>query len=229
MPYWPSGITSWLARVKKCGLIHAIDVQRSIKGKTETGVRFIYSYELGLLLNNIVDRMSAGVHDGVTVRHVACSVHGCTNTLLSQRDLYCYTHRDLLKVCCIRGCLQDAEPGFRTCQDVSHRAFQTTAEQKNTAMFQLHSRLRQAGISQVPRAGEIDLDEDNDPVLNEGEEDEEDNAAGTASGQQPRLKGRIYRNWTHNEQLFVRCCGVIISRATFFGSEGVSGINVSSI
>ena len=40
------------------------------------------------------------------------------------------------------------------------------------------------------------------------------------------LKGRFSRRWTHNEQLFVRCCGIIISRATFYGSEGVSGVKV---
>lgn len=40
------------------------------------------------------------------------------------------------------------------------------------------------------------------------------------------VKGRTARRWTHNEQLFVRCCGVIVSRATFFGSEGVSGVKV---
>lgn len=34
------------------------------------------------------------------------------------------------------------------------------------------------------------------------------------------------RRWTHNEQLFVRCCGVILSRATMYASEGVSGVKV---
>lgn len=43
------------------------------------------------------------------------------------------------------------------------------------------------------------------------------------------FKGRIYRRWTHNEQLFVCCCGVILSRATFFGSEGILGVVVSTI
>jgi len=40
------------------------------------------------------------------------------------------------------------------------------------------------------------------------------------------IKGRLSRRWTHNKQLFVRCCDVITSRATFFGSEGVSGVKV---
>ncbi|KAJ7486073.1 hypothetical protein B0H11DRAFT_1721890, partial [Mycena galericulata] len=140
-------------------------------------------------------RMSAGVHDGVTVRHIACSVHDCTVALRSQRDLFCPTHQHLMQVCCINGCQTQAEPGFRTCTESTHRAFQEAAEEQNSAMFQLHTRLRNAGLSQIPKAADT------------------------------RIKGRLYRNWTHNEQLFVRCCGIIISRATFFGSEGVSGVN----
>ncbi|KAJ7178701.1 hypothetical protein C8R43DRAFT_942315 [Mycena crocata] len=42
-------------------------------------------------------RMSAGVHDGVTVRHLACSVHDCTEALESQRDLFCQSHSHLNK------------------------------------------------------------------------------------------------------------------------------------
>ncbi|KAJ7492057.1 hypothetical protein FB451DRAFT_1021989, partial [Mycena latifolia] len=132
-------------------------------------------------------RMSGSIHDGVTVRHVTCGVHDCTEAVQSQRDHFCYTHRELIKICCIRGCSAPTEPGFRTCTEPTHRAFQTDAEEQNTAMFQLHS---------LP-----------------------------ASAALPAVKGKLYRSWTNNEQLFVRCCGVIISRATFFGSEGVSGVN----
>ncbi|KZV83825.1 hypothetical protein EXIGLDRAFT_625124 [Exidia glandulosa HHB12029] len=32
------------------------------------------------------------------------------------------------------------------------------------------------------------------------------------------------RTWTHNEQLAVRCCGVIISRATMFQAEAITGV-----
>ncbi|KAJ7892674.1 hypothetical protein B0H13DRAFT_1625428, partial [Mycena leptocephala] len=131
-------------------------------------------------------RMTAGVHDGVSVRHVCCSVHDCLQAVSSQRDLFCFAHRDLLKVCCIKGCNSMAEPGFRTCSIESHRAFQKAGEERNTAMFQLHT----------PSAA--------------------------SSG--AKVKGKLARSWTHNEQLFVRCCGVIISRATFFGSEGITGV-----
>ncbi|KAJ7510345.1 hypothetical protein B0H11DRAFT_1702034, partial [Mycena galericulata] len=140
-------------------------------------------------------RMTAGVHDGITVRHVCCSVHDCTEPLPTQRSLFCHTHRDRIKICCIHGCKAEAEAGFRTCTLPAHREFQKETDLRNTAMFQLHARLRNAGISQVPVAGST-----------------------------PKVRGHISRSWTHNEQLFVRCCGIIISRATFFGSEGIAGV-----
>ncbi|KAJ7139316.1 hypothetical protein C8R44DRAFT_827942 [Mycena epipterygia] len=167
-------------------------------------------------------RMSGGVHDGVTVRMAACSVHDCTEALQSQRDLFCHTHRDLINICCIRKCNAVARPGFRTCTEPTHMAFQSDAEEQNTAMFQLHSRLRNAGVPQVPRAGgHTSTSTPNAPPATTNPA-----PASTSSESQEgaALKGRLYRNWTHNEQLFVRCCGVIISRATFFGSEGVSGV-----
>ncbi|KAJ7364747.1 hypothetical protein DFH08DRAFT_681769 [Mycena albidolilacea] len=89
-----------------------------------------------------LDRMSAGVHDNVTVRHVVCSVCDCTEALLPQCNSYCPTNQDQMKVCCINGCDDMAQPGYRTCMQSAQRAFQSAAEQKNTAMFQLRSRLR---------------------------------------------------------------------------------------
>ncbi len=42
-----------------------------------------------------------------------------------------------------------------------------------------------------------------------------------------KVKSTLARRWTHNEQLVVKCCGVIISRATFYNSEGMSNVLVS--
>jgi hypothetical protein len=40
------------------------------------------------------------------------------------------------------------------------------------------------------------------------------------------FKAQLGRRWTHNEQLIVRPCGIIIARATFFGAEAVSSVAV---
>lgn len=45
---------------------------------------------------------------------------------------------------------------------------------------------------------------------------------------QPKMKSAMYRKWTHNEQLMVRCCGIILSRATFYESEGSRNALVSA-
>ncbi|KAK0443244.1 hypothetical protein EV421DRAFT_1903743 [Armillaria borealis] len=37
--------------------------------------------------------------------------------------------------------------------------------------------------------------------------------------------GRLNRKWTHNEQLFVRPCGVIVSRCTFYNTESLTACN----
>lgn len=47
-------------------------------------------------------------------------------------------------------------------------------------------------------------------------------------GRGRRLKGSFGRRWTHNEQLIVRPCGVVISRATFYASESMSAAKVRS-
>ncbi|KAJ7673002.1 hypothetical protein DFH06DRAFT_1358623, partial [Mycena polygramma] len=89
--------------------------------------------------------MTAGVHDGVAVRHVCCSVHDCKDPVPTQRSFFCNTHQDLLRICCIHGCESDAEPGFRTCSLPAHRAFQKETDLRNSAMFQLRDRLRNTG------------------------------------------------------------------------------------
>lgn len=41
------------------------------------------------------------------------------------------------------------------------------------------------------------------------------------------VKARLGRKRTHNEELCVASCGVILGRATFYGSEAPNGVRVS--
>lgn len=123
---------------------------------------------------------------------------------LSQHDLYCLTHQDRMKVCCINGCDDVAEPGYRTCTKSAHRAFQSAAGQKNTAVFQLCSQLRHTGISQAPTAGlslgpdAVTLSSSPEPSSVPHEASSED-LLSSQPADVPCLTGRLYRNWTHNE------------------------------
>lgn len=42
----------------------------------------------------------------------------------------------------------------------------------------------------------------------------------------PKLFARFGRRRTHNEQLLVHPCEVILSRATFYGSEAINAVKV---
>ncbi|KAJ7170302.1 hypothetical protein C8R43DRAFT_1120731 [Mycena crocata] len=113
-------------------------------------------------------------------------------------------------------------------------------------MFQLKSRLHKAGISHVPLAGEEhtpsftpvddtgdfaeDLDLSNEDSVPDALEPMTDipqpSQAANRAAPPTKLKAKLTRSWTHNEQLFGCCCGIIISSATLFVSEGVTGAKV---
>ncbi|KAK6984509.1 hypothetical protein R3P38DRAFT_2575937 [Favolaschia claudopus] len=145
-------------------------------------------------------QISAIVMDGVTVGHVTCSVYNCKIRLESTQDRFCPFHSGRKLICCIIDCMDKADTGHITCAIPTHRYWEKVQKKRRTAMFQLKKRLNRAG------------------VLNGDEADARDELQVP-----PTVKGRMSRSWTHNEQLLVRCCGIILSRATFYGSEGVSG------
>ncbi|KAJ7623919.1 hypothetical protein DFH06DRAFT_1340239 [Mycena polygramma] len=159
-------------------------------------------------------QMTAGVHDGVTVRNPTCKVHDCTEPLPTQKSRFCAIHDHLNNICYINGCNAAVELSFNTCNLASHRAHEMASRERHSAMFQMQNRLRNHGISQVPEAGSTSAPSSATPLP----------AQAPASTTEAPVKGKNSRNWTHNEQLFVRCCGVIISRATFYGSEGLTGV-----
>lgn len=155
--------------------------------------------------------------------HTCCSVHDCTIPLADQQDWFCPAHESLKSQCCIYNCRMEAESGHLTCSMPLHRAFEKSRE-ANPALFTLRRRLDRAGLSEIPSVHGIPTETSSQSL---GELSSGEPRQSSASTNLP--KGRMSRRWTHNEQLFVRPCEVIISRATFFGSEGVSGVKVSSM
>jgi hypothetical protein len=163
------------------------------------------------------------VIDGVTMGHTCCVVQDCPIPLTDQQDWFCIVHRDLRRQCCVNDCNLPVETRHITCGNPLHRAFEHSRD-ANPAIFVLRRRMDRAGLAEIPVAGGIEISgqvTSNVPLTT---------TTHTSSERLVPLKqlpkGRLSRRWTHNEQLFVRPCGVIISRATFFGSEGVSGVKV---
>ena len=140
------------------------------------------------------------VTDGVTLGHPCCWIKDCQEELPNVKSRYCETHREHSKTCAVAGCTNRSEAGFRTCLSDNHRQ----AEEYHVSDL-AYSHLRQ----RLARSGAVD--------------EEVCNAATSAL---PRPKAIFRRRWTHNEQLVVYPCGVIVSRATMFSSEGVMSTRV---
>lgn len=140
----------------------------------------------------------------------------CRITLSSPRDRYCPEHQDQMSLCTFRDCSRQRENGFQTCDAADHRAEELAHRETGQSIFQLKMRLFYSAQA-------------------EKEREAEENAAKEASANDPprrskkKSKAVFHRTWTHNEQLAVRPCGIIVSRATFYQAEAISGVKVQFV
>ena len=163
----------------------------------------------------------------------------CTEPLENvKRDRFCPGHQYRLKVCAIEGCEQGVSTGYLTCDVPTHRALEQKRQLRNKANFQMRPQLQKTATSNPsnpPLDEEVtqSLHAEGEP-LDEGLEDTFLPTDSASCPQKPesgirRVTGRFGRRQTHNEQLMVRPCGMIIARATFFGSETVPQTVVSTL
>jgi hypothetical protein len=184
-----------------------------------------------------LEMVRAIVSDGITIGHPCCGVAHCTVPLQNvKRDRFCPGHEYRLTVCAVENCEHEISPGYLTCADPMHRKLEEKRQLRNSANFQMRPQLQRTTVSNPPDEDLVQsLQADGEP-LDEGIEEELQSVnpsqeAPTCpqkpeSGNQ-RVTARFGRRQTHNEQLMVRPCGMIIARATFFGSETVPQTIVS--
>ncbi|KAK7020302.1 hypothetical protein R3P38DRAFT_3194859 [Favolaschia claudopus] len=165
-------------------------------------------------------KMQSAHCDGDTIGHRCCKFHDCKAPLASNRDHHCPKHAHLALKCAVIECSEKVTPGHRTCGDTAHRALETAYFSRGKALFQLRSRLKKAGVA-VPNDSLSPGDniEDDDEVIIQG------NCDGKSEAGNRTLRAYFGARRTHNEQLIMRSCGVILARATLFGSESVSAVN----
>ncbi|KAF8065382.1 hypothetical protein FPV67DRAFT_1419290 [Lyophyllum atratum] len=144
------------------------------------------------------------VVDGVTLGHPCCSVHDCMVPLASQQDHFCPVHCNQSDRCVVTVCNAQAGKGFRTCSLPDHRALE---EHRYMRMRKLRP--------DIYTSDEGDLD---NGVVSVGCGGEKPSAGNRT------LKARFGRRRTHNEELCVGSCGIIMGRATFYGSEAPNGV-----
>lgn len=152
-------------------------------------------------LTHKLDTVSAAVTDGVTVGHPCCAEHECKLPLRNVRHEYCEHHRDMNAICCVSNCQSSREKGHRTCSMPEHRKQEAIREGMR---HRVKKRSR-------PRNDECADKEDEEPQ------------------RRRTLPGTYSRKWTHNEQLMVRPCGIVIGRATFFNFEAMGAVKVCGL
>lgn len=149
--------------------------------------------------------ITAVIMDGVTLGHCCCRVKDCQVHLVKIKDRFCPHHDSLSMDCLVNGCQSPHSPGHVTCEE--HRLLEHQPADQ-TSLSQLTARSKRVGVT-----------------TNKSSSQKTKDKRRQQNPTNPELKSK--RTWTHNEQLIVRPCGIVVSRATMFSSEGVASANVS--
>ncbi|KAF7292669.1 hypothetical protein MIND_01165100 [Mycena indigotica] len=132
-------------------------------------------------------------------------------------------------------CSEPASTGYRTCAEPTHRWLETYHELAGKGMFQLKRRLQRAQTSQPNDAlssGVTEPDSDEETLEGDGADSNEDIELdvntivcdGKPETGNRIVRARFGRTMTHNEELCVSSCGIILGRATFYGSEAPNAV-----
>lgn len=161
--------------------------------------------------------MRAAVMDGIAIGRPCCGIHDCQNPLPSQRARFCTEHAAHNHICVVLGCDATVTEGFQTCTEPSHRTLEDPS--RRSSLFILRRRLE--------RLRAHTLEDDGDGTTDELIEVDDDGECPSKSDEgNVKTRARFGRRRTHNEQLVVATCGVILGRATMYGSEGIDGTRV---
>jgi hypothetical protein len=110
--------------------------------------------------------------------------------------------------------------------------------ERGQSRFQLQERLTRARVAhpndslgkEVANISELaDVDEDNEEFeLLTGQMTSTQANHTSGLSQKKKVRAQFGRKRTHNEQIIVAPCGMIMARETFFGAEAVSSVVVSA-
>ncbi|KAF9518066.1 hypothetical protein BS47DRAFT_1338638 [Hydnum rufescens UP504] len=160
--------------------------------------------------NGEMRKIQAAVTDGVSIGHPRCAAElHCQKPLPSPLHVFCIDHAHYDKICRVRGCSATCEPGSRTCADSGHQVMESNFVARGKAMFQLHHRLKQAGVH-IPSDSSADTADDPDLIPVEPNEPDQDKPLhdGKSESGNRSLRATFGRCRTHNEQLLVRLVAI---------------------
>jgi hypothetical protein len=183
------------------------------------------------------------VMDGITLGHPCCAEHNCKIPLTSSRDRYCPKHTSKNAKCVVDSCGRSAREGKRTCDNPVHQEAERINCERGQSRFQLQERMKRSrvahpndGIAEERNLFEVvddedeelpEVDEQGNITATEGPALENTTPTVTATPKK-RVRARFGRKRTHNEQILVAPCGMILARETFYGAEAIGTCAVRS-
>jgi hypothetical protein len=184
--------------------------------------------------------------DGITLGHPCCAEHNCKIPLTSSRDRYCPKHASKNAECVVDSCGRSVRDGKRTCDNPAHQEAERINCERGQSRFQLQERMKRSqvahpndGIAEERNLFEV-VDEEDEELLEvddeqgnvtatEGPASENTTQAPTVTAMpKKRVRARFGRKRTHNEQILVAPCGMILARETFYGAEAIGTCAVRS-
>ena len=129
--------------------------------------------------------------------------------------------------CAVMDCVCEVNGRHQTCTISEHRALETRGVESHMAMFQLRHRLERLKIYHSPdEVVAVGNDASSSFVLGEMVEVESDAHPSKPDTGNIKIRAHFGRRRTHNEELCVATCDVILGQATMYGSEGPNGVCV---
>ncbi|EGG02774.1 uncharacterized protein MELLADRAFT_90672 [Melampsora larici-populina 98AG31] len=195
----------------------------------------------------------AVVTDGLTIGHYRCSASSqqlqeiakslghpapegpCTNDLDNINNRFCPEHFVLLGgKCQAQPCPNAAIGNTGTCNDKDHIDAWANFNEKIKSNFSLTSILNRPGSS-LRADPTVHLDADTAEFqdlagLQQADESQRAHKAARDGGESKSSgKYLLSRMRTHNDQLVVGTCGIVLGRKTFYNAESVSAVKVSVV
>lgn len=148
-------------------------------------------------------------------------------------------------ICAVKNCTGSILEGKRTCGDPVHQEIERIHCVRGQARFQLQERLKRARVAHPNDAVAEDVDlatfaDDDDeqafeldehdrvlPDLSPGASEAASPLAVSTPSPKKRIAAQFGRKRTHNEQILVAPCGMILARETFYGAEAIATCVVS--
>ena len=170
----------------------------------------------------------------MSVSHLCCGIANCKTPLKNNQHQFCPEHSHSNNICSIVNCLNPVILGRKSCALADHQCIENIHNQHGQSWFQLKERYEQSQLAhpndaigeQITSISEI-INDDHEQVFETTRDGPVPLTANLAAQNlNPQIHAQFGHHRTHNEQLSVVPCGMIIAWETFYHAEALYSVIV---